>query len=284
MKYTAREIKENVNVSHVPPIREFFILLGGLILICSIIYAALGFAVDLIVPRISVDFEKKLGRIFVRRIANKDTTKETREVDKIFTGLVSHLPETGHEYSVQVVNSPHVNAFALPGGHVVVFKGLIDEIDSENELAFILGHELGHFAHRDHIRGLGRGLVLAVATTALFGNDNTLSNLVAGSLSMAEMKFSRKQESAADLFALRLINKHYGHAGGAVDFFKKIIRKKEINKFRYFFSTHPDPDARVKAIEKEIRVNNYKVGKTTALDSLYFSSPGDSGTIQDSKR
>ena len=46
-----------------------------------------------------------------------------------------------------------MNAVALPGGNIVVFAGLLKEIKSENELAMILGHELGHFAHRDHLRG-----------------------------------------------------------------------------------------------------------------------------------
>lgn len=283
MKFTAKEVKGNVNISHTPPIKEFFILLGGLVAIFLIIYVGMGFAVDVIAPRISVDFEKKLGGVFIRRLGDKDTTNEARDLEELFRGLVNRLPETGHEFSVQVVNSPRVNAFALPGGHVVVFRGLLDEVNSENELAFILGHELGHFIHRDHLRGLGRGLVLSVAVTFLFGSDNTLSQFITGTVSFAQMKFSQKQETAADLFALELINKHYGHTGGATDFFRRVIEKKEINKFRYFFSTHPDPDARVKAIEQEIRTNNYQIEETTAIDSLYVSSPGDSGAIQDSK-
>ena len=164
---------------------------------------------------------------------------------------------------------------------MVIFRGLLDEINSENELAYILGHELGHFIHRDHLRGLGRGLVLATAATFLFGSDNTLSQLVTGTVSFAQMKFSQKQEAAADLFALELINKHYGHTGGATDFFRRVIEKKEINKFRYFFSTHPDPDARVKAIEREIKVSDYSIEETVVLDSVYYSLPGDSGTNQE---
>ena len=54
---------------------------------------------------------------------------------------------------------------------MIVTAGLLEKVESENELAFIIGHELGHFRNRDHIRGLGRGLAIGILITAVSGND-----------------------------------------------------------------------------------------------------------------
>jgi Zn-dependent protease with chaperone function len=68
---------------------------------------------------------------------------------------VEGLPK--FSYKVSVHDQATVNAVALPGGNIIVFKGLLTELKSENEVAMILAHELGHYAHRDHLHGIGQG-------------------------------------------------------------------------------------------------------------------------------
>ncbi len=269
MKFTPKRIEGNVNVSKTSPIKEFVILIGGLLGIGITLFIALGLLVDLIVPRISVDFENKLGSLLYSKFENAHRTTESKKLDTLFHQLVNHLPDTKHSFSLTVSKKDVVNAFALPGGRVVMYKGLIDKIDSENGLSFVMAHELGHFMHRDHLRGMGRALILAVIATTIFGGDNPLSQLLMESLTISEMTFSQDQESAADLFALSLLAKQYGHVGGATDFFISLKEKGALQKFKYFFSTHPNPEARISAIEKEIKEKAYALDTVIPLESVF---------------
>ncbi len=133
---------------------------------------------------------------------------------------------------------------ALPGGLIIVTRGLLDDVDSENELAFVLGHELGHYRNRDHLRALGRGLVLALFFRVITGND------VAGiGINVADItvrSFSRKQESQADEFGLAIVNAEYGHVEEAWRLFQRWESEgASIDDGIRYLSTHPRPGDRV---------------------------------------
>ncbi len=160
-------------------------------------------------------------------------------------------------------------------------SALIEELESENELMFILAHELGHFANRDHLRGLGRRLVLTAISTFLFGVDSHVTNLLMNSLLSVEMKFSQRQEMQADLFALDLLNQHYGHIAGATDFFKKISREDTHNRLTYFFATHPYPPARIQTLQDQIQTREYSTGEKLALDETLMDIPHDAESGKD---
>jgi len=144
-----------------------------------------------------------------------------------------------------------VNAVALPGGHIIVYTGLLNKVASENELAFVLAHEMGHFAHRDHLRGMGRAVVFI--------------KMLANALNLTEMSFSRKQETRADEFALETLYCDYGHVAGATDFFEKISKAQDPGKFGHYLASHPESRKRISHLENIIRSRGFKLGKATPL-------------------
>jgi predicted Zn-dependent protease len=267
MKYTPKELQENVNVSHTSPLKELFLLLGGALGILLVIYVVLGFAVDLIVPRLPPGIEGHLGELYAQSFSSEEQTAAGEHLQELLNDLVKELPDdpVGHYY-VHLIPSSQPNALALPGGHIIVLSALVEELDSENELAFILAHELGHFANRDHLRGLGRGLVMMTISAFLFGVDNELTSFLMNSLMTVEMKFSQRQETKADLFALDLLNKRYGHIAGAVDFFRKAAEKEARSRLAYYFATHPYPEDRVATLQQQIQKKGYAVGERLPLD------------------
>jgi predicted Zn-dependent protease len=151
-----------------------------------------------------------------------------------------------------------VNAIAVPGGTIVVLSGLLDKVDSRAEIAFVLAHELGHFHHRDHLKGLGRALValVLVLSVTILGEDSPAAEFIFNSLGQVEMKFSRDQERAADLFAVNLLKKCYGSADGALDFMRKLARQEKRWKLFYYFSSHPHPGDRLEYMKKVIADSN----------------------------
>jgi len=266
VKFTARQPGINVNVSPTHPLKEFAILAGGLLAIVVGVYLALGLAVDLIVPRLSMDLEKKLAGAFVGRLV------ETEEVDtttRSLQGLVDRLQDRcaplPYIITVHVTESDTVNAAALPGGHMVVFTGLLAEMTSENELAFVLAHELGHYANRDHLRGLGRALVLMTASTVLLGADNSVNSMIGQGMVLTELSFSRKQESQADEFALETLFCHYGHVADATSFFNKIPEDADPGRFGHYFASHPENRRRISHLEDLAQERGYPTGNPLPL-------------------
>jgi predicted Zn-dependent protease len=277
VKYIPRELKENVNVSPVSPVREFFLLLGGIIGICLLMYTVLGYAVDLVVSRLPVEVEDKLAGLFSSMYETGEMSEAGEKLQQMLDGLVNHIQQEGMPagstsgFKIHLVPHSQVNAMAFPGRNIVVFTALVKETSSENELAFVLAHELGHYANRDHLRGLGRSLVLLAASATLLGADSSATNLVMNSLLKVEMKFSQKQETAADMWALDLINRKYGHVSGATDFFAKMAQKEKKGRIRYYFATHPYPDNRVKRLGNRIEQKGYIMKDKAALDKVFDS-------------
>ena len=138
------------------------------------------------------DLIKKMGfEIGVSKLIN--------EIKAPMPGLILDIiAEVGQEVTILFSDSEQVNAFALPGRVIVINKGLVGKAASENEISFVLAHELGHIENRDHLRGIGRSLVLMTFSAMLLGPDNGVGKMLGKGLHLSEMKFSRVQESRAD--------------------------------------------------------------------------------------
>ncbi len=263
MKYTPRRITENVNISKTSPLREFFTLLLGILAFLVGVYFLLGLAVNLIAPRISTGLEDRLASLFTAYYAAEEAESPVQaHLQALLDDLAAAADQHNRSYQVHVIVDPMVNAVALPGGHIVLYSGLLDQVRSENEVAMILGHELGHFANRDHLKGLGRGLVLVALSAAILGVDSKASQMLQSLLVTTEMRFSRKQELLADAWGLELLVRKYGHAGGATDFFRRVHEKERGKRFAYLFATHPYPEKRVRSLEMFIRERQIPVDET----------------------
>jgi predicted Zn-dependent protease len=267
MKFTPRELDGNVNVSKTHPLAELAWLVGGLACIVAVVCLGLLFITELAVPRVPVDVEVWAGRKLMRQFPHQENPGLTQRLEGLLATLPADSPLRRYDFSVSVVENETVNAMALPGGHIIVYSGLLKQVRSENELAMVLGHELGHYAHRDHLRAMGRGLGTALVLAMIFGRDSLAAEMAADFFKTAEMSYSRRQESAADAFGLELLAARYGHAGGATDFFSRLAGKAGA-KFTYLLASHPHPEDRIVELRKMIDVRKYKVGKTVPLAGM----------------
>ncbi|MGB3240211.1 MAG: M48 family metallopeptidase [Geitlerinemataceae cyanobacterium] len=246
-----------------PPSNHQLLILFGLFVgfVLGVIWL-IGWLINGLVGFIPLEVEQKLGSIVIpayeRLAENSDTQKS---LDRLLDRLETHLPAEQQEkrdYRLLLIPEPTVNAMALPGDAIVLYEGLVEQAQSENEVAMVLGHELGHFAHRDHLRGLGRTLILRIAIASIFGDGGTLVS-ISGSIveTISRSQYSQSQELEADKFGLDLLQQTYGHVGGATDFFDRMSRKSKANIA--FLSTHPAPKDRVAKLEATIRERRYPV-------------------------
>jgi Zn-dependent protease with chaperone function len=146
---------------------------------------------------------------------------------------------------------------AVPGAKMLVTKGLLHKVKTENELAMVLGHELGHFKHKDNIKAMGKGLIFAVAGV-LISSDN-YGSLFGTTLELANNRYSQEQEMDADLFGVEMMQCAYGTANGATALFEKM--KKEGEGWKYLLADHPDFIKRIEKMKAYIREKGYDNSK-----------------------
>lgn len=246
MRFVAKQAKEGINVSDTHPLVEAGALIAGLTAIFIAVALLLVFLIEVALYFVSAKDEVDFFADWLPNdlVAVSHTDERLRETQLLVDRLARHWPDSPYQFRVEIDDSEEENAMALPGGLIVVTQGLLDQVESENELAFVLGHELGHFKNRDHLRALGRGAVLSVFFAVVAGND------VAGiGINVADLTlrgFSREQETKADDFGLAIVHAEYGHVGEAWRLFErwKITDNSFIDLVAYL-STHPETGDRI---------------------------------------
>jgi predicted Zn-dependent protease len=162
-------------------------------------------------------------------------------------------------FTIKVIDSEEVNAFALPGGFFFVNSGLVIKADNEAELAGVMAHEIAHVAARHGTRQATRGEIAQLGMIPLifvggwtgYGLYQAASVLVP----VGFLKFSRGFESEADMLGLEYMYKAGYDPTAFVDFFEKIetLEKRKPGTMSKVFSTHPPTDSRIVEAQKNIQ-------------------------------
>jgi len=248
--------------------RTKWLIAGGLVLALPVLCFVFMFAtINWYIAQLDPTIEGRLGEWIAEAQARRDEHKalaQTKRVDAIGRSLLKHLDKVPYTFHFYVDANPEINAFACPGGVIVVNYGLAD-IASDDELAGILGHEIGHVLNRDTLKATCHDLTLGVSFSAflhLLGVGGDSNDLGAQQLAdlmkkLDSLNFSRGQEAAADREGVRLAMQA-GYSGeGLVHFFQEQSKRagtagSAANKLTGLFSTHPLDEERVETIKKEI--------------------------------
>jgi beta-barrel assembly-enhancing protease len=166
------------------------------------------------------------------------------------SGQVAHRDQ--FPWVVKIINDDKtLNAFCTPGGYIYVYTGLIKFLDSEDQLAGVMGHEIAHAANRHSTKQMTKqyGLsALAMVAVAATGEKNQETKALAAQMAMglATLRFSRDHEREADASSVNYLCATDYNASGTAGFFKKMEGNATPPQF---LSTHPNPGNRVKDIE-----------------------------------
>jgi predicted Zn-dependent protease len=197
---------------------------------------------------------------------NEEAYKYIRDLTSriLATGKVANRSKFAWEVKI-IKDDKTLNAFCTPGGYIYVYTGLIKFLDSEDQLAGVMGHEIAHAAQRHTGRSITKAYGLNMVLTLLTGGKNTQTVNMAKQIAegMVGLKFSRNHETEADECSVNYLCATGYNAAGAAGFFKKIQGKGGTPP--EFLSTHPDPKNRVQDIEARAKTMGC-AGKATNVD------------------
>lgn len=153
-----------------------------------------------------------------------------------------------------------LNAFCTPGGYIYVYTGLIKFLESEDQLAGVMGHEIAHADKRHSTDAMTRQYGIQTLINIVFGQDKGAVARLA--VQLKELQYGRKAESEADEFSVIYLYPTDYDARGASRFFEKLVSSGQTGGTPTFLSTHPDPGDRVMKIQEKWSELGGKVGQT----------------------
>ena len=253
-KFTNPKVPEGISSGHDHPLVD---VAKSSAIVIALVAALIGgsfFAARFAAPYLPFSWEQALTRqVAQRTIASEaaDTTVGTylqALANRIAAAM--DLPD-GMTITVHFLEDDTVNAFATLGGHIFVFDGLWQLLDSENTVAMLLGHEIAHIKNRDPIRSASGALLATLTAGAVLGDAGILANLAGAGSLVTVMHFSRAQEAQADIDASAAVVELYGHLNGATDLFSALqTAAADTIRPPAFLASHPNLSERIAELER----------------------------------
>jgi Zn-dependent protease with chaperone function len=215
-----------------------------------------------LIPLIPLSVEQKLGNAVDKQIRSAlDTHRlgagfecgsgpgETagREAMKRLVARLEAAADLPFPLHVDVVRRDEPNAFALPGGHIYVYQGLIDRAQSPDELGGVLAHEIGHVAHRDGTRTVLQTAGLSFLFGMMLGDFVGGGAVVIAAKTVLRSSYSRRVEAAADAYSVKLMNESGGDPHALAAILARIVSDKE--EGMKILRDHPETRDRIRAID-----------------------------------
>ncbi len=209
------------------------------------------FLAALVAARVPVAWEERLGAAVVEQVAPTaqrcDEGGRLRRIDEIVTRLAGALAAPSpYRLRVSVVQSATVNALAAPGGYMVVFKGLLDQTESAEELAGVLAHEMQHIQQRHATKMLVQHASTGLLLMALTGDvTGVMAYGLESARVLGQLQYSRLAEQEADREGMRLLLAARVDPAGMLAFFERLERKDRGPAVLTYLSSHPSFEDRI---------------------------------------
>lgn len=229
--------------------REVALFFCGL----AVVYFLFGWIADVIATRCPDSWEANFagdGKTWIGGTSDQGAMVPGEQIAReAFRKVIEAAdPKRKLDYRMLVTqkgNGP--NAFAAPGGWIVVTPELLEMVESEPGIAFVLAHELGHHERRHILKRLSRTLLFSVLLSAI--SQEAGSGMINSSVKFGELAFSRTHEREADDFALAATRRIHGRDPRTLEFFRKMLAQSP-ELLPAMFSTHPSTSERLESLGK----------------------------------
>ncbi len=238
------------------PLRWSFLSLGvtallGVSLLATLVWALPQLGV-LFVPLIPLTYEERLGKQMMDHVSKEmggkcDDSQAQAAMSRFVTDLL-RASDISRPVSATFLNSEVINAFAAPGGNIVVLRGIIEVSESGDELGGVIAHELGHVLNRHAMQGVVKRFGLGIVSSYLGASLDTPGNIsLLASVTMFDMSYSRDHEREADFAGGELLRKAGVNSRGMATLFARLKEKKgDHTGISALLATHPSLEERIR--------------------------------------
>lgn len=253
-------------VSYTPFLVFSLSMLGLGLLIYFLVLPWLGRQAVKLVP---MQMEIQMGEGLSKQYALQYSTNDS--VNIYLHKFCNHLNlNTLYPIKVEVLQSDELNAFALPGGRIFIYSGMLKKLNSYEELVALIGHESSHVTQRHSLKSIMRDAATGMVISAVFGDVSEISTWV---MSRADefksLDYSRELETEADDEGFKIMLSNNIDPKGMLRLLE-VLKKEgaEMPGMMKYLSTHPDTDARISNVQSKPEIKNtYKGNKT--LESVF---------------
>lgn len=231
-------------------IRNSLLFLGILAVLFLLYLLIVPWLSEKMASRVSPKTEKQLGDAVYNALGlpGQEDTAKSFILNEFFQQM--DVPSV-YTITITVVNNNTVNAFALPGGRIVVYSALLKEITSYPELAALLSHEFTHINNKHSTKSIFRRLGSKVFLGLLFGRFGTVTSVIVDHAdNLKSLKYSRKLEKEADIDGLSILAKRGIDPKGFTDLFTHLKMSAPSDGLPEILGSHPDVDKRISYLEE----------------------------------
>lgn len=220
---------------------------------------------------ISVETEIDIGDKLALTYSTEESQSDSASaILQAFTNALK-LDEV-YPIRTEVIRSDEINAFALPGGRIFVYSGIIEKMKSYEELVALLSHESSHVTHRHSLKSMSRSAASSIVIATVFGDVGQVSaGLISKADEIRQLGYSRELETEADIEGLKTMAKNKVSGEGMLHLLELLKKEAaEMPALLTYVSTHPDTDARIAAISAQAEVKA-KFEQNETLAKLFKS-------------
>ncbi len=244
------------------PLRLLIVLLVAVLVSIVLLWMQRPAMVRSVVNMMPLATEQEFGNALWETVKAKEIIidmdpRYRPQVEAVTKRLLATVDKaSGHTFAFHIAQQDGVvNAYALPGGHIIIYTGLLKAVKRPEQLAGVLAHEMAHVTERHALQNQVSSLGLAGLVVALFGSVEGLSEvIVSGTQQLAEKSFSREAESEADLVAWKTLLAAKLDPRGLIEFFSILDHREgdtaTMMRPLAWLSTHPMPDERMEALRQ----------------------------------
>jgi Zn-dependent protease with chaperone function len=261
---TFREIIRKIPKSKSKALRLSLMIFIAVFAIIGLVFFAIPALAPVLLPKIPTSWDKKLGDYAARYFIDKEKICTSAEGDAALKKIASAISADNFDYELKlyIQKDDMVNAFALPGGKIVIFSKLLDEIESQDELVGILAHEAAHVQLRHGTANMMRYILTSFVIDIFTGGGGTAIYL---GYQFHNLKYSQELESEADAWAVAKLHNLQIDSTAFAALFSRMKQKKEAasandlkDNILEYLSTHPSDSKRIDGINmiaKELHKN-----------------------------
>lgn len=247
--------------------RNLLIFLGIVTVLVTAYFLVVPWLSEKMASTISVSTEQELGNAVYDALdlSGQQDKEATAVLNEFFQELKVQTPYTIH---ITVVKSDVVNAFALPGGNIVVYSALLKELKTYPELAALLSHEFTHVNNKHSTKSIFRQLGSRVFLSLLFGKFGSVTSVMVDQADKFKtLKYSRGLEKEADLDGLSLLRERKIDPEGFIGLFRHLKDSAPASAMPEFLGSHPDIDKRIVYIREASK--NWQTEENSPLKAIF---------------